>query len=127
MENVRKPASAAETKIFDPRDASTASGGAELLDASVVKRTDGWWMYLAGQAGGIGTTDIYSASLPAGALLSVTGWKPTRSIAGELAPVAERRRSSAWDGKGSALPVIHKRVGFAQRRLGRTHLLCGRG
>lgn len=100
MENVRKPASAAETKIFDPRDASTASGGAELLDASVVKRTDGWWMYLAGQAGGFGTTDIYSASLPSGALLSVTGWKPTRSIAGELAPVAERRRSSAWDGKG---------------------------
>lgn len=99
MENARKPAPGAETKIFDPRDPSTA-GGDELLDASVVKRTDRWWMYLAGQASGFGATDIYSASLPTGALLSATGWKPTRSAQVELVPVAERRLSSAWDGKG---------------------------
>jgi hypothetical protein len=36
-----------ETKLFDPRD-SPAGIGTELLDASVVKRGDQWWMYLAG-------------------------------------------------------------------------------
>jgi hypothetical protein len=45
---------AAETKIFDPRDPSTASGGAELSDATVCKRGDHWWMYLAGQPGRYG-------------------------------------------------------------------------
>jgi hypothetical protein len=41
-------------KIFDPRDGSTGSGGDELIDCSVVRRNDQWWMYLAGQAHGQG-------------------------------------------------------------------------
>jgi hypothetical protein len=89
-----------EIKIFDPLDASTASAGAELLDASVVRRDEQWWMYLAGQADGYGATDIYSASLPPGEPLSATGWKPTRDGTGKLLPVAERDVSSAWDGNG---------------------------
>ena len=59
-----------------------------------------WWMYLAGQVGGYGATEIYSASLPPGAPLSARGWKVTRSAAGVLVPVAERGFSAAWDGKG---------------------------
>ena len=73
MDNLRTFGAGTEVKIFDPRDASTGSGGAEVLDASVVRRDDQWWLYLAGQAHGYGATDIYSASLPAGAPLSATG------------------------------------------------------
>jgi hypothetical protein len=57
-------------------------------------------MYLAGQARGFGATDIYSASLPAKAAVSATGWKLTRDVAGNLSPVAERSVSGGWDGKG---------------------------
>lgn len=83
-----------EIKIFDPRDPSTGSNGAELLDASVVRRGEQWWMYLAGQADGYGATDIYSATLPEGAPLSGTGWKVTSGA------VAGRSSSAAWDGNG---------------------------
>ena len=57
-------------------------------------------MYLAGQPGGFGTTDIYSASLAMGMPLSATGWKLTRGTKGELVPVAGRQHSRAWDGNG---------------------------
>jgi hypothetical protein len=100
MENPGEPRLGTERKVFDPRDASTGTGGAELLDASVVQRSEQWWMYLAGQAAGYGATDIYSASLPLGAPLSSAGWKLTREVAGELVPVAGRRLSHAWDGNG---------------------------
>ncbi len=100
MDNLSWSALGAEVKILDPRDPVSGSGGDELLDASVVKRGEQWWMYLAGQVGGYGTTDIYSASLPSGAPLSAEGWKVTRSAAGVLVSVAEHRLSSAWDGKG---------------------------
>lgn len=100
MNNLTKFGWGNETKIFDPRDPSTHSDGAELTDSSVVKRKEQWWMYLAGQASGYGATDIYSASLVPGASLSATSWKLTRDAAGELTPVAPRRLSSVWDGNG---------------------------
>jgi hypothetical protein len=100
MDNSGKPVLGTERKIFDPRDGSTGSGGAEVLDASVVQRGEQWWMYLGGQAHGYGPTDLYSASLPLGAPLSATGWELARGPAGELAPVAERTSSAAWDGNG---------------------------
>src|SRR5579864_6260744 len=53
-----------EWKIFDPRDPLTAAYGSDLVDASVTKRAEGWWMVLAGQPGGHGVTDLYSAKLP---------------------------------------------------------------
>jgi len=90
----------AQTKIFDPRDAATGTAGAELLDASVAKRGEQWWMFLAGQAAGYGATDLYSASLPPRAQLSPSGWTPTRNAAGELAGVAGRGQSARWDGAG---------------------------
>jgi len=52
MDNLRTFGPATEVKIFDPRDPSSGSGGAELVDASVVQRNDQWWLYLAGQAHG---------------------------------------------------------------------------
>src|SRR6266496_5884147 len=100
MNNPGKLVLGTERKVFDPRDASTGSGGAELLDPSVAQRGEQWWMYLAGQVGGYGATDIYSTSLPLGAPLSAAGWKITRGLAGELVPVAGRRFSRAWDGDG---------------------------
>jgi len=93
-----KPTSGTEVKIFDPRD--PVCGGTELVDATVVRRGDRWWMCLAGQIGGHGATDLFSASLPRGAPLSGAAWNPHRNPAGQLMPVAERRLSSAWDGKG---------------------------
>src|SRR6204780_318828 len=86
--NLRKHLFGTEVKIFDPRDESTGSGGAELLDPSVVKRGNQWWLYLAGQAHGYGATEIFSASLPPKAPLSAAGWKLTRDAAGELERVA---------------------------------------
>jgi hypothetical protein len=100
MEHSTKLALETEVKIFDPRDPSSASAGAELLDASVAMRREQWWMYLAGQPAGFGATDIYSASLVSGSQLTATGWMPTRDAAGALVPIAPRRLSSAWDGKG---------------------------
>ncbi|MEI9970955.1 MAG: hypothetical protein WDO73_02275 [Ignavibacteriota bacterium] len=95
-----KPVLGAEVKIFDPRDASMGSDGAELLDASVVQRSGQWYLYLAGQPGGFGATDIFSATLATGAALTPTGWKLTRGAGGELAPLAERQHSRPWDGAG---------------------------
>jgi hypothetical protein len=89
-----------ESKIFDPRDPSTAAYGSDLLDASVTKHGEHWWMVLAGQAGGYGATDLYSAYLPKGAALSASGWSPLMDGAGQLAPLSERNKSARWDGNG---------------------------
>lgn len=100
MASLWRRLSGTERKVFDPRDASTGLGGAELLDPSVVKRGDQCWIYLAGQAHGNGATEIYSASLPPKSPLSAAGWELTRSAVGELEPVAGRSYSGRWDGKG---------------------------
>lgn len=100
MDNLRAFGSATEVKIFDPRDPASGSGGAELLDASVVQRDDQWWLYLAGQAHGYGATDIFSASLPPRAPLCAAGWKLTRDATGDLVPVSGRSLSRPWDGNG---------------------------
>ncbi|MBV8865302.1 MAG: hypothetical protein JO210_07880 [Acidobacteriaceae bacterium] len=95
-----KPVVRAKWKIFDPRDTATSAGGAELLDATVIKRGNRWWMYLAGQAAGYGATDIYTASLSQEAPLSPTGWTPTHDAYAELVPLATRNASHTWDGHG---------------------------
>jgi hypothetical protein len=100
MNQPGKPVLGTEIKIFDPRDPSTETGGAELLDATVVQRGEQWWMYLGGQAHGYGPTEIFSASLDPGAPLTATGWKLTRDAAGQLVPVADRGASRALDGNG---------------------------
>jgi hypothetical protein len=90
----------AKTKIFDPRDESTGTGGAELLDASIARRDSRWWMFPGGQAAGYGPTDLYSATLPPGTPLSASGWSITRNSEGAVEPLAPRDRSGAWDGNG---------------------------
>jgi len=89
-----------ESKIFDPRDSLTAAYGSDLVDASVTKRGEHWWMVLAGQPGGYGATDLYSAYLPKGAALSASGWTPLLDGAGQLAPLSARNKSALWDGNG---------------------------
>jgi len=83
-----------QTKIFDPRDPSTAASGAELSDATVFHRGGQWRMCLAGQATGYGATELFSASLPPAAPLAAIGWTP------DLSPLAARTRSAPWDGPG---------------------------
>jgi hypothetical protein len=92
--------SGTESKVFDPRDRSTDSDGGELCDASIAKRNDQWWMYVAGQAHGSGATEIYCACLPAGEPLAPSRWKVIRNSAGDLEPIAGRSLSVRWDGKG---------------------------
>ena len=89
-----------ETKIFDPHDPACGTHGAELLDATVVKRGNQWWMYLAGQAHCVGAPLLYSASLPAGAPLSATGWNVTLDTNGEVVPLAGQQASAKWDSAG---------------------------
>lgn len=89
-----------ELKIFDPRDPATAAHGNDLVDASVFKRGEQWWMILAGQSEAQGATDLYSANLPAGSFLSMEGWRPLRNALGELIPIAARKSSAPWDGRG---------------------------
>lgn len=112
MDNLRKPAPATEIKIFDPRDCTSGSGGAELLDASVVRRNEQWWIYLAGQVGGYRATDIFSASLLPRVSLSATGWRLTHNAGGALAPLAGRSFTLrlGWQGR-TALPVVSERMG----------------
>ena len=76
------------------------TGGSDLLDASVVRRDEQWWMYLAGQVDGYGATNLYSASLPLGAPLSAAGWRVSGQEAGRLTPLAGRDASRSWDGNG---------------------------
>lgn len=99
MEAPRQSPGGTETKIFDPRDPALGNG-AEVSDASVVKRGDQWWMFLAGQAHGYGATQLFSASLEPSKPLSATGWKLTRDDFGELVPLAGQGSSHFWDGKG---------------------------
>ena len=99
MESIEHFLHGRETKLFDPQDFPSGEGS-EVLDASVVRRVDRWWMYLAGQTGGNGATQIFSASLDPGAPLSGSGWKLTRDEAGELAPLAGQSVSRPWDGNG---------------------------
>lgn len=89
-----------ESKIFDPHDPTTAACGSDLLDASVARRGDSWWMVLAGQPRGEGATDLFCADLPPGTPLGAAGWSPRRNDAGELLPLATRDSSAPWDGKG---------------------------
>lgn len=91
---------AIEVKIFDPRDTTTVSAGMELLDGSLRKRDGQWQLILAGQPGGYGATDIFSAALPPGAPLSSTEWSVSRDSNGQPQALADRERSGPWDGKG---------------------------
>ena len=88
-----------ESKIFDPRDPLTAAYGSDLLDASVTRWGEDWWMVLAGQAGGYGATDLYSASLPNGEPCPRQDGNRSGTMPGIGAFVrARQKRSMGWQG-----------------------------
>ena len=92
-----------ETKIFDPADGFAPVTDALILtDASVVKRGQRWWMYLAGRALNRTSIELFSASLPEGASLSATGWKLTSQNGNrtKIADLAGHESSKSWDLNG---------------------------
>jgi hypothetical protein len=74
-----------------------------LVDCTVAKRDNRWWMFAAGvsKASG-GEIQMFSASLPEGAPLSATGWRITTDPKDTGTPVllAGKGRSHWWDGTG---------------------------
>jgi hypothetical protein len=97
VDGIHQSFSAKETKLFDPR---ADSAGTEVLDASVARRGDRWWMCLAGQATGQGAPQLFSAALDPGAPLAALGWQLTRDEAGHVVSLAGQNASRAWDGPG---------------------------
>jgi hypothetical protein len=94
---------AKETKIFDPADGFTPlTDTLTLTDSSVAKRSNRWWMYLAGRAMNRESIELFSASLPEGAPLAATGWSPTARSDDrtKIADLAGHQSSKAWDLKG---------------------------
>ena len=92
-----------ETKIFDPADGFAPLTDAFILtDASVVKRGNRWWMYLAGRAANRPSIELFSATLPEGAPLSASGWKLTSQAADrtKISDLAGHEASKSWDLKG---------------------------
>ncbi len=92
-----------KSKIFDPADGFARFVGiGELTDATVAKRGNTWWMYLAGEVHGHEAIQLFSASLPANAPLASTGWKltPLPDDLTRISPLAGNERSRSWDLKG---------------------------
>ncbi len=90
-------------KIFDPADGfSPFTDPVELTDATIAKRGDRWWMYVAGEVRGHEGIQLFSASLPEGAPLTSRGWAltPDRDHATRVAPLATHELSKGWDLKG---------------------------
>jgi len=92
-----------EAKIFDPADGfSPFTDAAEITDATVAKRGDRWWMYVAGEVKGHQGIQLFSASLPVGAPLSASGWRltPHPNDPSRVSTLAGHEHSAAWDLKG---------------------------
>jgi hypothetical protein len=73
-----------------------------LVDCTVVKRDNQWWMFTCGVDKTRWEIDMFSASLPAGAPLSASGWTitPDEKVPGSPAVLVGKSKSYWWDGKG---------------------------
>jgi hypothetical protein len=114
-----KTVTAKETKIFDPADGfAPLTDPLTLTDATVAKRGNRWWMYLAGRAKSQSGLQMFSASLPDGAPLSATGWMLTTDANDKtkLAALAGQDMSKAWDLKGGRHCPSYVRGWDPQRR-----------
>jgi hypothetical protein len=92
-----------KTTIFDEcRGYDPVSNLGTFTDATVAKRGDRWWMFASGFDKNLGDLNIFSASLPPDAPLSVSGWTITTDSAdpGKAVPVCGKTLSRGWDGKG---------------------------
>ncbi len=73
-----------------------------LVDCTVVKRENRWWMFTCGVDKTRWEIDMFSASLPVGAPLSANGWSITADVNDPTKPavLVGKSRSYSWDGKG---------------------------
>jgi hypothetical protein len=95
---VEPPRVLRKIKVFDPADGfGPVKDVVELLDATLAKRGNRWWLFLAGQHHGTQEITLFSASLPEGAALSPTGWNLT-TAAGN--PAAIEPLGGAPNGSG---------------------------
>src|SRR5262245_5626865 len=91
------------SRVFDPRDGFGALANViEVTDATLGRRGDRWWMYLAGEAVGHEGIRLFSASLRTGAPLAASGWSLTAEPEDprKVALLAPSERSAAWDLRG---------------------------
>jgi hypothetical protein len=89
-----------ETKVFDPADGFGAiTDLAEITDGTLAFRDGQWWLFGAGQMAGFRSTQLFSASLPAGLPLRADGWQVTARInnPSQVAVLTEHANSAAWD------------------------------
>ncbi len=73
-----------------------------MVDCTVAKRDGRWWMFTCGVDKTRWEIDMFSASLPAGALLAADGWTITVDPENPAKPavLASKTHSYWWDGKG---------------------------
>lgn len=91
------------TRIFDAGEGyGTISNLRTMVDCTVAKRDDRWWMFTCGVEHGSLEIQMFSASLPRGAPLSASGWQLTPDAQNPDRPalLAGKARSFWWDGKG---------------------------
>jgi hypothetical protein len=92
-----------ETKVFDPADGfGSLSDVVEVTDPTLARRENQWWLYCASEVAGRPGIQLVSASLPAGAPLSPTGWTltPDPDDARKIATLAGYGASHTWDLQG---------------------------
>jgi len=104
-----------ETKILDPADGfGTLADVVEVTDPTLARRGNRWWLYGASQVVGRPGIQLVSASLPAGAPLSPTGWTltPDSGDARKIATLAGYDASHAWDLQGGRICVYPTPNGY---------------
>jgi hypothetical protein len=107
-----------ETRVFDPAQGfAPLTNVIEVTDATLARRGNRWWMYLAGEAAGHEGIRLFSASLPEGAPLAAGGWRLTAESADptRIALLAPSDASAAWDLRGGRHCPCYVR-GFDPRR-----------
>jgi hypothetical protein len=91
-----------DTKVFDPADGfAPLTDVIEVTDPTAFERADRWWMCVATEVANRPGIQLATASLPAGAPLSSSGWTlaAQRDDAARIA-VLPQERSRPWDLKG---------------------------
>ena len=92
-----------QTQIFPPANGfAPFTDPVVATDATVAKRDNRWWMYVAGKVLNREGIQIFSASLPEGAPLSAIGWSltPDPNDKTKVAMLATQENSRPWDGPG---------------------------
>jgi len=88
-----------ETRVFDPAlGFAPLEDPVEVTDPTIFQRGDRWWMCVASEVANRPGIQLATASLPAGAPLSATGWTLTPDARDRTRiAVLPQERSAAWD------------------------------